>query len=52
MGKAGTVREIAGFLAERKKYWLGPIVFMLLLFGVLIVVGESSGLGPIAYPFF
>jgi len=30
------------FLKERKKWWLIPIVFVLLLIGVLIVVGGSS----------
>lgn len=52
MGKLRTVREVGGFLRARKKYWLGPIMAMLVFFGLLIVVGESSALGPIVYPFF
>lgn len=50
--KLATLREICGFLRERKKYWLGPILFMLGLIGLLVAVGESSALGPFVYPFF
>lgn len=52
MSKLQTVREVGGFLRARKKYWLGPIVVMLMLLGLLIVIGESSALGPLAYPLF
>lgn len=52
MGKFRTVREVGGFLRARKKYWLGPIVVMLVLLGLLLVLGESSALGPFVYPFF
>lgn len=44
--------EVWGFMRKRKKYWLGPIFLFLLIVGLLIVVGESSGLGPFVYPFF
>lgn len=52
MEKIRTVREVGGFLRARKKYWLTPVVAMLLFFGFLIVLGESSALGPFIYPFF
>lgn len=52
MGKLRTVREVGDFLKARKKYWLGPIMIMLVFLGLLIVVGESSALGPFVYPFF
>lgn len=52
MTRISTIREIFGFLRARKKYWLGPIIILLALFGVLIVLGETSGLGPFIYPFF
>lgn len=52
MEKIRTVWEIGGFLRKRKKYWLGPIVAMLVILGVLIVLGESTALGPLVYPFF
>jgi hypothetical protein len=50
--KLRTTKEVWGFLRARKKYWLAPILVLLALFGMLIVLGESSGLGPFIYPFF
>ena len=52
MEKLRTVREVAGFLQKRKKYWLAPILLTLVAMGALIVIGESTGLGPFVYPFF
>jgi hypothetical protein len=52
MHKIHTVRQVAGFLRERKKYWLAPILLSLVAIGLLIAVGESSALGPFIYPFF
>jgi len=40
------------FLKERKKFWLVPIVFILLLLGVLIVFGGSSAIAPFIYTLF
>lgn len=52
MSKVSTFRQVLGFLRDRKKYWLGPAIVLLAFFGLLIVVGEASGLGPFVYPFF
>jgi hypothetical protein len=52
MSRLTTVREVFGFLQDRKKYWLGPIMITFAVFGALIVLGEVSGLGPFVYPFF
>jgi len=52
MSRLATVREAFGFLRARKKFWLAPIVLLLVFFGALIVFGEASGLGPFVYPFF
>jgi len=52
MERLSTVVEVWGFLRDRKKYWLGPLFVMLAFFGLLIVAGETSGLGPFIYPFF
>lgn len=40
------------FLKERKKWWLLPIVFVLLLIGVLIVIGGSTAVAPFIYTLF
>jgi len=42
------IKEFWDFLKERKKYWLFPIIILLLLFGILIVLGGNS---PVALPF-
>lgn len=52
MKELATVAEVFRFLHERQKYWLGPIIIMLVLFGFLIVAGETSGLGPFVYSLF
>ena len=36
----------------RKKYWLFPVVFMMLLLGGLIVLGQSSAVAPMIYTIF
>ena len=45
------VREFALFLAENKKWWLAPIVFALLLLGLLAVLGGSAA-APFIYTLF
>jgi hypothetical protein len=47
----GLVGELVGFMAHNKKWWLTPIVLMLLLLGVLIVVG-GTGAAPFIYTLF
>ena len=44
--------DIWSFLKERKKYWLAPVVLVLLILGVLIVFGGSSALAPYIYTIF
>lgn len=40
------------FLKERKKWWLMPIVLVLLIFGVLIVLSGGSAVAPFIYAIF
>ncbi|MEA2084871.1 MAG: DUF5989 family protein [Thermodesulfobacteriota bacterium] len=40
------------FLRERKKYWLLPIIIVLLLFGTLIVLTQGSAVAPFIYTLF
>jgi hypothetical protein len=51
-GKAEIIASLWGFMKERKKWWLGPVVVMLLLLGVLIVFTEGSALAPFIYTLF
>ena len=52
MGKSRVVAEFWHFLKQEKKYWLMPIVFVFLLFGLLIVFAQSSALAPFIYSLF
>ncbi len=46
------ILEMWGFLRERKKYWLFPIVLILALFGALIVLSQGSAVAPFIYTLF
>ena len=41
--------EIWDFLKVRKKWWLLPIIILLILAGALIIFGQSSALSPFIY---
>ena len=49
---AGIVSELFVFLWRNKRWWLIPMVAVLLLFGVLLVFASTSGLGPLIYTLF
>lgn len=44
--------EIWAFLRARKKFWLLPIIVVMLLFGALLVFAQSSALAPFIYTLF
>jgi hypothetical protein len=46
------VIELWAFLRERKKFWLLPIVAVLVLFGGLMVLTQGSALAPFIYTLF
>lgn len=52
MGKLKIILEFFGFLKQNKKWWLFPIVIVLLFLGALIVFTEGSALAPFIYPLF
>lgn len=52
MSKFSTIKGIFKFLAMRKKYWLMPLILIIVLLGVLIVFTESSVLAPFIYTLF
>ncbi len=52
MSKLSTLAEFWQFLRVRKKYWLAPIVVVLLLLSVLIVFASGSALAPFIYSLF
>jgi Family of unknown function (DUF5989) len=44
--------ELWAFLKERKKFWLLPIIVILVLFGSLLVFTQGSALAPFIYTLF
>lgn len=44
--------ELWEFMKARKKWWLGPIVLLLLLLGFLVVMTQGSALAPFIYTLF
>ena len=48
----GFIKEFWEFLKIRKKYWLLPIIVVLVLFGGLIVLTQGSAIAPFIYTIF
>tara|TARA_B100000795_G_scaffold243017_1_gene206619 strand:- start:17 stop:166 length:150 start_codon:yes stop_codon:yes gene_type:complete len=46
------VIEFWAFIKARKKYWLLPIILLLVLFGGLTVLSQGSALAPFIYTIF
>lgn len=46
------LKDLWGFLTVRKKFWLLPIILVLLLFGLLIVLTTGSAIAPFIYTLF
>ncbi len=46
------LKDIWAFMKERKKFWLAPVIFVLLLLDVLIIFGGGSALAPFIYTLF
>jgi len=49
--QAGLVAEMCAFLAQNKKWWLTPVIVVLLAFGVLIALGGTAA-APFIYTLF
>ena len=46
------LKDLWQYMRERKKYWLAPVILVLLILGVLIVFGGGSALAPFIYTLF
>lgn len=46
------IKELWAFARERKKYWLMPIIIMLLLLGALLIFSQGSTVAPFIYTLF
>jgi hypothetical protein len=46
------LKDLWGFLKVRKKFWMAPIILVLLLLGGLIVLSQGSAVAPFIYTLF
>jgi len=46
------IKEFLEFLSVRKKYWLFPIILVLVIFGGLIILSQGSAVAPFIYTIF
>ncbi len=46
------LKDLWGFLNERKKYWLAPLIITLVLLGGLIIFTQGSAIAPFIYTLF
>jgi hypothetical protein len=52
LSRFGIFAELWDFMRVRKKWWIGPILFVMLMLSVLIVVTEGSAVAPFIYALF
>ena len=52
MGRGSVVRELWAFMRVRKKWWLLPIIVVMVLVGALLVFAQGSVLAPFIYTLF
>lgn len=46
------MKELFAYMNSRKKWWLAPIVFVLLVVGGLLVLAQGSAIAPFIYTVF
>ena len=46
------IKELWAFVRNRKKFWLLPIILVLVIFGTLVVLAGSSAIAPFIYTLF
>lgn len=46
------LRDLWGFLKTHKKYWLIPLILILLLLGLVIILSTGSAVAPFIYTLF
>lgn len=46
------LKDLWAFMHERKKFWLAPIIVVLVLLGALLVLAQGSAVAPFIYTLF
>ncbi len=52
MSKLGIFKELWDFLRVRKRFWLAPIILILVLLSLLVVFAQGSAVAPFIYTLF
>jgi hypothetical protein len=52
MASRGILSELWAFMKVRKKWWLGPIIVVMVMVGALLVFAQGSALAPFIYTIF
>jgi hypothetical protein len=52
VGAVGFLLELWAFMRVRKKYWLAPVLIVMVLFGGLVVLSQGSVIAPFLYTLF
>ncbi len=52
MSKTAILKELWGFLKVRKRFWLAPIIIILVLLSFLVIFAQSSAVAPFIYTLF
>lgn len=52
MARQSLAKEFLGFIWQEKKWWMIPLVAILLLVGALMIFASGSPLAPFIYPLF
>jgi len=50
--RIGIMGELLSFLWQRKLWWMMPMVFVLLILGILMIFAQSSAIAPFIYTLF
>lgn len=46
------LQDLWAFMRERKKFWLAPIIIVMVLLGALLVIAQGSAVAPFIYTLF
>ncbi|MEO8464099.1 MAG: DUF5989 family protein [Gammaproteobacteria bacterium] len=46
------LKDLWGFMRARKKFWLAPVIVVMLMLGVLLVLAQGSAVAPFIYTLF
>ncbi len=44
--------DLWGFMRERKKFWLAPLIIVMVLLGALVIAAQGSAVAPFIYTLF